>query len=59
MPEEDPLVVNQAGGTLWYCTSSIVGSRVYGNPLGALFAHYSIVWIVISSVVGTRVVAVL
>ncbi len=42
-----------------YCTSSIVGTRVYGNPLATLFTHYPIVWTVKSSVVGTRVVAML
>ncbi len=42
-----------------YCTSPIVGSRVYGNPLATLFTHYLIVWTVKSSVVGTRVLAVL
>ncbi len=42
-----------------YCTSSIVGSRVYGYPLATSFTHYPIVWTVKSSVVGTRVLAVL
>ncbi len=42
-----------------YCTSSIVGSRVYGNPLATLCTHYPIVWTVKGSVVGTRVLAVL
>ncbi len=42
-----------------YCTSVIVGSRVYGNPLATFFTHYPIVWTVKSSVVGTRVWVVL
>ncbi len=37
------------------CTSAIVGSRVYGNTLATLFAHYPNVWTVERSVVGTRV----
>ncbi len=40
-------------------TNSIVGTRVYGNPLATLFTHYPIVWTVKSSLVGTRVVTVL
>ncbi len=39
-----------------YCGSSIAGSRVYGNALATSFTHYPIVK---SSVVGTRVLAVL
>ncbi len=42
-----------------YCTSAIVGSRVYGNTLATLFTHYPTVWIVERSVVETRVLAVL
>ncbi len=42
-----------------YLTSVIVGSRAYGNPLATIFTHYLIVWTVKSSVVGTRVWAVL
>ncbi len=41
-----------------YCASSIVGSRVYGNPLATLFTYCPIVWTVKSPVVGTRVLAV-
>ncbi len=42
-----------------YCTSIIVGSRIYSNTLVALFTHYPSVWAVKCSVVGTRVLAVL
>ncbi len=42
-----------------YCTSIIVGSRVYSNTLATLFTHYPTVWIVKCSVVGTRVLVVL
>ncbi len=41
------------------CTSSTVGTRLYGNPLATLFTHYPIVWTVKNSVFGTRVLAVL
>ncbi len=41
-----------------YSASSIVGSRVYGNPLATLFTHYPTVWTVKSSVLGTSVLAV-
>ncbi len=42
-----------------YCTSFIVGPRVYSNTLAALFTQYPTVWTVKCSVVGTRVLAVL
>ncbi len=42
-----------------YCTSAVVGPRVYGNILATLFTHYPIVWTVKRSAVGTRVLAVL
>ncbi len=41
-----------------YCTSIIVGSRVYSNTLATLFTHDPTVWTVKCSVVGTRVLAV-
>ncbi len=41
------------------CTSALVGSRVYGNTLATLFAHYPNVWTEERSVVGTRVLVVL
>ncbi len=40
-----------------YCTSAIVGSRVYGNTLAALFTHYPIVRTMKHSAVGIRVLA--
>ncbi len=42
-----------------YCTSVIVGSRVYSNTLATLFTHYPTVWKVKCSVVGTGVLVVL
>ncbi len=42
-----------------YCTSKIVGSRVYSNTFATLLTHYPTVWAVKCSVVGTRVLAVL
>ncbi len=39
--------------------SGVIGSRVYGNTLATLFAHYPTVRIVERSVVGTRVLVVL
>ncbi len=42
-----------------YCTSIIVGSRVYSNTLATLFTYYPTVWTVKCSVVGTRVLPVL
>ncbi len=42
-----------------YCTSTIVGSRVYGNTLSRLLTHSRIVWTVKSSTVRTSVLAVL
>ncbi len=42
-----------------YCPSAIFGPRVYGNPIASLFTHCPVVWTVKSSVVGTRVLAVL
>ncbi len=42
-----------------YCTSIIVGPRVYSNALATLFTHYTTVWAVKCSVVGTRLLAVL
>ncbi len=40
-----------------YCTSSIIGFRVYGNTPATLFTHYPIVWTVKRSAVGTRALA--
>ncbi len=42
-----------------YCTSIIVGFRVYSNTLATLFTHFPTVWAVKCSLVGTRVLAVL
>ncbi len=42
-----------------YCSSVIVGSRVYSNTLATLFADYPTEWTVKRAVVGTSVLAVL
>ncbi len=49
------LSLNVSNGS--YCTSAIVGFRVYGNTFATLFTHYPIVWIVKRSAVGTRALA--
>ncbi len=42
-----------------YCTSVIVGSRVYSNTLATLFTLYPTAWTGKCSVLGTRVLAAL
>ncbi len=56
-PSLTNLSLNVSSGS--YCTSIIVGSRVYSNTIATLFTHYPTVWAVKGSVVGTKVLAVL